>query len=411
MSTIRIMKNERVTKMKYKSGIEKAGQVKIAKKCFKAKNINARITSAEGHISNKNGNKIFIMMLSAAILLAFFAGCAKLPQTTTTSNKSQSSSKASSSKLAPTNPVAYENRTLINIATLKGPTGMGMVKLFSDNEAKTTVNRYKPLIVGAPDEIVAKVISGEIDIAAVPTNLAATLYNKTNGKVQLLALNTLGVLNILEKGNTITSIADLKGKTLYASGKGSTPEFILNYILQQNGIDPAKDITIVYKTEHSELANLALSGQADIVMLPEPFVTTVISKNVGFKSVVDMTKEWSSVTQKIGIKNSLISMGCVIVRKDFAVANKAAVDEFLTEYKASIKYANESMDETSLLIAKYEIMPSSALAKVAIPNCNITYIDGEIMKAQIANLYNVFFMADSKSIGGALPLDDFYYIK
>jgi len=397
--------------MKFKNGIVKAGQVKIAKKCFKTKNINARILSDAGHISNINGNKLFIMMCSVIILLVFFAGCAKSPQTTTTNNKSQSSSKASSSKPTPTNPVAYENRTLINIATLKGPTGMGMVKLFSDNEAKTTANRYKPLIVGAPDEIVAKVISGEIDIAAVPTNLAATLYNKTNGKVQLLALNTLGVLNILEKGNTITSIADLKGKTLYASGKGSTPEFVLNYILQQNGIDPAKDITIVYKTEHSELATLALSGQADIVMLPEPFVTTVISKNVGFKSVVDMTKEWSSVTQKIGIKNSVLSMGCVIVRKDFAVANKAAVDEFLTEYEASIKYANESIDETSLLIAKYEIMPSSALAKVAIPNCNITYIDGEIMKAQIANLYNVFFMADSKSIGGALPLDDFYYIK
>jgi len=360
----------------------------------------------------KNNSGRFLAAICSAILLAAsLAGCQGASAAGSSSSQSKSASASASSKATPTSAVAYEKRTLIKVATLKGPTGMGMVKLLSDNEAKTTANRYEALIVGTPDEITGKISSGEIDIAAVPTNLAATLYNKTNGKVQLLALNTLGVLNILEKGETVKSIADLKGKTLYATGKGSTPEFILNYLLTQNGIDPAKDITIIYKTEHSELATLALSGQANLVMLPEPFVTTVLSKNAGFKSVIDITDEWSATTKKTGVKDSILSMGCVVVRKEFAEANKAAVNAFLSEYEASTKYVNESMDDASLLIAKYGIMASSALAKVAIPNCNITYIDGEVMKTQISNLYNVFFMADPKSIGGKLPENDFYYTK
>jgi NitT/TauT family transport system substrate-binding protein len=356
----------------------------------------------------KKGKKQILTILSIILVLGLVTGCAAGTATPAASTVSSSSA---SVEATPTEQAAYENRTLVRIASLKGPTGMGMVKLFSDNEAKKTANRYEPLIVGAPEEIVAKISSGEIDIAAVPTNLAATLYNKTGGKVQILALNTLGVLNILEKGETVKSIADLKGKTLYASGQGSTPEFILNYLLLQNGIDPKKDITIIYKTEHSELATLALSGQADLIMIPEPFVTTILSKDAGFKSVIDITDEWTMTTRKVGIKDSVLSMGCVIVRLDFAEKNKAAVDAFLTEYEASIRYVNDSSDAAALLIAKYEIMASAELAKIAIPNCNITYIDGEAMKTQIANLYNVFFMADPKSIGGSLPGDDFYYSK
>ena len=355
--------------------------------------------------------RILSFMATIILLSTFATGCAKPTNNVSSIVSSQASLAASSAGPTVTGTVKYEDRTLIRIAALKGPTGMGMVKLFADNEAKTSLNRYNPLIVGAPDEIVSKISSGEIDIAAVPTNLAATLYNKTNGKVQLLALNTLGVLNILEKGETVKSISDLKGKTLYATGKGSTPEFILDYILQQNGIDPVKDITIIYKTEHSELATLALSGGADLVLLPEPFVTTVLSKNAGFKNVIDFTDEWITATLKTGIKDSILSMGCVIVRKEFADANKAAVSAFLKEYEASIEYTNQYIDETAVLVEKYGIMASSALAKIAIPNCNIVFIEGEVMKTQIANLYNIFFMADPKSIGGKLPEDDFYYIE
>lgn len=359
-----------------------------------------------------------VMRLSAASILALtmvlMSACApKATAGPSNSSSSAGSGASSSTGATPTAQPPYEERPLVRIATLKGPTGMGMVKLFAQNEAKASANRYEPLIVGAPEEIVAKISSGEIDIAAVPTNLAATLYNKTGGGVRILALNTLGVLYILEKGDTVKSIADLKGKTLYATGQGSTPEFILNYLLKQNGIDPAKDLNIVYKTEHSELAALALSGGANLVMLPEPFVTTLLSKDAGFKTVIDVTEEWTSTTRKVGISDSVLSMGCVIVRKAFAEENKDAVNAFLDEYKASIQFVNDtaSAEDAALLIAKYEIMASSALAKAAIPNCNIVFIDGEAMKTQIANLYNVFFMADPKSIGGAMPGDDFYYAR
>lgn len=304
-----------------------------------------------------------------------------------------------------------KERTLVNIATIKGPTGMGMVKLLDDNEKNVTTNQYKTTIVGAPDEIVGKISSGELDIAAIPTNLAATLYNKTNGKVQLLALNTLGVLYILEKGDTVKQISDLKGKTLYASGKGATPEFILNYLLSENGIDPEKDINIEYKNEHSELATLALSDQADLILLPEPFVTNVLSKNAGFKSVIDLTKEWAATTEGAGIENSVLSMGGVIVRTEFAKENPNAVNAFLDEYKESVKFTNESLDEASQLVEKYEIMPSAALAKQAIPNCNIVFVEGQDMKNQISNLYDVFFNADPKSVGGKIPDEDFYYTR
>lgn len=303
----------------------------------------------------------------------------------------------------------YEERPVIRIATLKGPTGIGAVKLFADNEAKLTANRYETLIVGAPDEIVGKITTGQLDIAAVPTNLAATLYNKTEGEVQLLALNTLGVLYILEKGDTVSSVEDLRGKKLYATGKGSTPEFILDHILTENGIDPENDIDIEYKTEHSELLTLAASGNADLVLLPEPFVTTLLSRNVGFVSKIDLTSEWDALASQDGQQAGVLAMGGIIVRKEFAENNKAAVDAFLKEYEDSVKYTESSPDETAALVVKYGIMADEGLAKQALPGCNIVFIGGDEMKGKIGELYEVFVAADPKSIGGKLPGEDFYY--
>ncbi len=304
---------------------------------------------------------------------------------------------------------AYEDRPVVRIATLKGPTGIGAVKLFEDNEAKQSANRYETLIVGAPDEIVGKMTTGQIDIAAVPTNLAATLYNKTKGEVQLLALNTLGVLYVLEKGDTVTSVADLRGKKLYASGKGSTPEFILNHILSENGIDPLKDIEIEYKTEHTELLTLAASGNADLVLLPEPFVTTLLAKEAGFKSKIDLTAEWDSIASSEAGQESILAMGGLVVRKEFAENNKDSLEAFLEEYEASVKYTQTDPDGTAALVVKYGIMAEEGLAKKALPGCNIVFIAGEEMETSIKGLYDVFFAADPKSIGGSLPGEDFYY--
>lgn len=355
----------------------------------------------------KKSALIFITLL---LLFGLLSGCNGGSDNSPTPDESPSSSDVSSSTPDPLE-IPYEQRPLIRIASLKGPTGMGMVKLFSDNENKKTANRYETSIVNAPDEIVAKITTGEIDIAAVPTNLAATLYNKTNGNVKLLALNTLGVLYIMEKGNEIQEFSDLEGKTIYASGQGSTPEFILNYLLIQNGLTPGENVTIEYKSEHSELATLALTGNADVIMIPEPFVTNILAQNAGFRNALDLTEEWNNTTSKLGIKDSVLSMGGLIVRKEFLENNKDAVDAFLDEYKNSIDYVNANLDNAAALIEQYEIMPNQSLAKLAIPRSNIVFIEGEVMKNQISNLYNVLFMANPLSLGGSMPEDDFYYIR
>lgn len=302
-------------------------------------------------------------------------------------------------------PHNMAGKTSIRIGTLKGPTGMGMAKLIEDNSQGEAKNSYSFTVAGAPDDITAGVISGDLDIAAVPTNLASVLYKKTEGEVQLLALNTLGVLYVLENGDTINSIEDLKGKTVYATGQGSTPEYVLNYILTKNGIDPEKDVEIVYLAEHAELASQMTSGDVAIGMLPVPNVTSVLMSNPDVRIALNLTEEWN----KAAGGDSVLSMGCVIVNKKFAEENKDAVNAFLDEYKASIEYANSNIEEAAEYMEKAEIIPKKQVAMKAIPDANITFIEGEQMKTQILNFYQVLFDANPKAIGGAIPDDNFFY--
>lgn len=348
----------------------------------------------------KFSNRIGALALAAALL---FSGC---------SVSGGASSGASSSSASSSSSVIEENsssaaKTAVRVAGLKGPTGLSMVKLMSDNDAGAAKEDYGFSLVSAPDEIVAKISSGEADIAAVPTNLAATLYNKTSGGVRLAAVTTLGVLYLLTSGGAkIDSVADLKGKTVYATGQGATPEYAIDYILRQNGLEPGKDVKVEYKGEHAELASLVIAGKADIAVLPEPFVTQVLTKNSSAKIALDLAKEW----QKAAGDKSVLTMGCLIVRKAFAQQNKAALDTFLDEYKASAEYANSNVEQTAQLSEKYGIM-DAAVAQKAIPNCGIVYLDGAEMKQKIPDFLNVLFEADPKSVGGKLPADDFYYQK
>jgi len=249
------------------------------------------------------------------------------------------------------------------------------------------------------------VANGEVDIAAVPTNLAATLYNKTNGNVQMAAINTLGVLYILENGDTINSIADLKGKTLYATGQGANPEFIINYILQQNGLEPGTDVQIEYKAQHDELATLLATDQVAIAMLPEPNVTAAMAQNDKLRIALNITNEWN----KVAGSDSQLAMGCVIVNKTFAEAHPDLINSFLAEYEDSINYVINNVADAGTLCEKYGIIPKAALAQKSIPNCNLTFIAGDEMKTAIAGYYTVLFNADPKSIGGKVPDDAFYY--
>lgn len=298
-------------------------------------------------------------------------------------------------------------KTHVRVAALKGPTGMAMVKMMEDNLEGKTINDYDFSILGAPDEVVAQITSGQVDIACVPTNVASALYNKTNGNVKIININTLGVLYVLERNSQeIQNIEDLKGKTILSTGQGATPEYVLNYILRKNGLDPEVDLNIEYKSEHSELATLLASGQADLAVLPQPFVTSVLVKNSDVRVVLDLTKEW----QKVSGEDKPLAMGVTIVSNEFLKENQLAVDTFIDEMNMSVQFTNEKLEEAAGLIEKYEIMPA-AVAKAAIPACNIVSIKGEEMKKAVEGFLEVLFNSNPKSIGGKIPDENLYYIQ
>jgi NitT/TauT family transport system substrate-binding protein len=276
-----------------------------------------------------------------------------------------------------------------------------MVNLMKSQDDKLTKNDYTFSVVSDPTEIVAGMTNSSYDIAACPINLAATLYNKLQGNIQVLSVNTKGVLYILENGNTINSLADLAGKKLYATGQGSTPEYILNYLLEKSGI--ADKVEVEYVTSHDELATLAASGKATISMLPEPKVTAALSKNPNLRIALNLTEEFEKISGKTLIQ------GVVIAKKDFVEKNPEAVKAFLEEYEASINAVNKDVDTTSILCEQYGIIPKATVAKKAIPNCNIAFIAGADMKASVLANLQIFFDANPKSVGGKLPNDDFYY--
>ncbi len=298
------------------------------------------------------------------------------------------------------NTASNQPKEKIKIAALKGPTGMGIVKLMEEN-----TDLYDITLYDSPDQIVSKIVNGEIDGAAVPSNLAPTLYTKTKGGIQLVAVNTLGILYIVDNGNTIKSIADLKGKTIYSSGKGGTPEYALNYILKQNGLEPDKDVKIEYKATHADLSAAVASKQVQIAVLPEPFVTTTKMKDSTLNVAIDLTKEWEKAS---GSQSQLI-MGALIFRTDFINKRSADLDAFLAKYKASVDYVNKNAADASKLIEKHAILPNAKIAEQAIPKSNIVYISAQDAKKSLTGFFTVLMQSDPKSIGGSMPDENFYY--
>lgn len=298
----------------------------------------------------------------------------------------------------------------VNVMALKGPTAMGMVKLMDDADSgNVDTENYSFEIAASADEVTPKLIQGETDIAAVPANLASVLYNKTEGQIQVLAVNTLGVLYIVENGDSIHSVSDLAGRTIYASGKGSTPEYALNFILEKNGLTPGTDVTIEWKSEHSECVSALAQDPEGIAMLPQPFVTTAQAKNPNLKVALDLTEEWDKVMENEETKSSLLT-GVVVVKKEFAEENPEAVEDFMDRYADSVKYVNDNVEEAAKLVGNYDIVTEDVAVK-AIPECNIVCITGEDMKEQLSGYLAVLKDANPESIGGELPGDDFYYIQ
>lgn len=351
----------------------------------------------------KLSSKIIAALLSVTFLATSFSGCRKqssssAPQESISPAESISQSSESSSQSASSGA-----KSILRVGALRGPTGMGLVRLMKDNDEKNASNNYSFIIDGAPDEITGKLVSGELDIAALPTNLAAALYSKTEGALSVIAVNTLGVLYVLSTDEDVTTVADLAGKTVYSSGQGAVPEYVFDYILQGNDLDPAADLTVEYVGEHSELATKLAIGAAEIAVLPQPFVTSVTMKDENIKIALDLTEEWKKVSG-----GSELVMGCIVVRREILEKNPAAIDAFLAEYASSVDFVNTNVDEAAALIGEYEIMAAD-VAKAAIPGCNIVCITGEEMQNSLAPFLAILHERNPKSVGGALPDDEFYY--
>lgn len=319
----------------------------------------------------KNLMKRIVAMITAAVMLfslAAFAACSK-----------------------------KQDDTEIRIAALKGPTGMGMVKLAD----KQNYPNYKVSIEASPDALNPRIISGEVDVAAVPVNLASVLYNKLDGDISVLAVSTLGVLYVVEAGSEVNSVADLAGKTVYATGQGATPEYILNYLLDKNGV--AGSVEVNYVGEHAALATMLADGSAEIGMLPEPNVTSTLAGNDNLRIALNLTEEWNKVC------STELVQGVVIARKSFVNEHPEAIEQFLREYEKSSAFVNENIDEAAKLIVDAGILGNVEIAKKAIPNCNISFSKGEAMHKAVEGMLAVLFEANPKSIGGKLPDKDFYY--
>ena len=342
--------------------------------------------------------KILSILLILALCLSFTA-CNKAKEETTEPEVQPTQ------EPAPVETVSQEE-TVIKIASLKGPTSMGLVGLYdkADNNLLTYTLEYS--IDGAADEISPLLISGQLDAAAIPANLAAVLYNKTDGNIVVAAINTFGVLYIVEAGDSIKSITDLKGKKIYSTGKGTTPEYALDFLLEQNGLDPDSDVTIEFASEATEVATLLTEDTTAnaVAVLPQPYVTAVLAQNDSLRVALSFADEWEKVTE-----DSKLVTGVLVFNKQFAESNPNLVSSFLEDYASSVEFAKTDLDGASTLIEKYGIVAKAPIAKKALPLCNIDFVVGNEMRETLSGYLQTLFDKNPAAVGGTLPLDEFYY--
>ena len=348
----------------------------------------------------------FKKVLSAVLALAMAASLAACGGAAAVSSTEPASEPAATEAPAESTETAAETAG-IRIAGLKGPTTMGLVNLIAQAEAGQTAQDYAFTMYGAADELVPLLVKGELDAAAIPANLAATLYQKTGGALEVACINTLGVLYVVELGNNIQSVEDLKGATIVTTGKGTTPEYVLRYVLSQNGIDPDKDVTIEYLSEATEVAARLTTPTTEsstiVAMLPQPFVTSVVAQSEGgVRVALDMNEEWQKVA------GSRLVTGVTVVRKEFAEANPDVMAQLMTDYAASVESVTTDLSGTAALCEQYGVVAKAALAEKALPSCNIVFETGDEMKTDLTAYLQVLYDADPASVGGALPGEDFY---
>jgi NitT/TauT family transport system substrate-binding protein len=289
----------------------------------------------------------------------------------------------------------------LEVAVLRGPTGIGAVWLMELAALGQSPCNFH--LADNPEQVVALLANGTVQMAALPTNLAANLYAKTEGRVRMTAIITRGMLYVLQAVENLQTWRDLRGRTIYATGRGANPEYILYHLLQAYGLNPGLDVQVEFKSDHAELAALLAVGQVELAMLPEPFVTSALMQNDDLSLLFDLSAEWEA----LGTGN--LAMTALVCQADFLTTQPQTVAAFLNDMERSVNYALENVEEAAALCEKHGIIPKAAVAKQAIHRCNLTFITGAEMKEAVTPYYEVLYAADPQSIGGAMPGEDFYY--
>ena len=355
--------------------------------------------------------KILATIISILVLTALLSGCGSSAAPVSAPAAEKTAEAAPAPVQEESEETAHETAeehqpVTIRIGALKGATTIGMVKLIDDVEKGFTANEYEFTMAAAADELTPKLLKGELDVLALPVNAAANLYNKSNGGVKIAAINTLGVIYIVEKGGeTISSVSDLEGKTIYATGKGNTPEFALRYLLAQYGLDMDRDVIMDWKSEPTEVVATMATMDTAVAMLPQPFVTVAGMQLEGMRTALDLTEEWNSLDNG----STFITAG-LAVRAQFAEQNPDALKLFLEEYAASTEYVNANPSEAAVIVEDLGIVAKAAIAEKAIPYCNIVCITGNEMKSILPGYLQVLYDLKPESVGGAMPEDDFYWM-
>lgn len=358
--------------------------------------------------------KTAAMMVGIILSLVMLAGCATgVQDDSAPAVNTEAVQEADTGEAAEDMQEADTGATTVRIGSLKGPTSMGLVSLIDKAEKGEAAQQYEFTMTAAADELLPAMLSGDLDIILVPANVASVLYNKSEGGVSVIDINTLGVLYMVSGDGNIESMEDLKGKTVYLTGKGTTPDYVLHYLLQENGLTDA-DVTLEYKSEATEVAALLATTPEAIGVLPQPFVTAACAQNESLAVVLDLTEQWDMVQERNaavadGVKSQLVT-GVTVVRNGFLEEHQAAVDTFMEEHEESAAYANEHVEEAAELVAAAGIIEKAPVAAKAMPECNITYIDGNDMRSALEGYLAVLCAQDAASVGGGLPGEDFYYI-
>lgn len=361
--------------------------------------------------------KMLSLLVAATLGMSMLTGCSsKLAETTaaettvaetTTEAVETTAAEATEAASAETEASEASEDVVIRVGGLKGPTTMGLVKLIDDDANGTSINDYEFTMVTAADEMTALVASGKVDIALLPANVASVLYNKTEGNVTVIDINTLGVLYLVSGDTSITSIDQLKGKTVYLPGKGTTPDYGLRYVLAEAGLTE-EDVTLEFKSEAAEVASVLAEDPNAIGLLPQPFVTVAMTQNENLAMIMDLAEVWDSFQPEEG--GSRLVTGVTIVNNDFLGEHADLVDTFLMEHEASIEFTQTDVDAAAELIAAQGIVAKAPIAKKALPYCNVAFVAGEEMKESLSGYLNVLFEQNPASVGGALPEDAFYYL-